>query len=43
MERTLYGLVERLNIAKTQMTGMKPKESIELQKVPSVNRENYAM
>ena len=37
----LYGLVERLNDTKTQMTGMKPKEAIELKKVPLVNQENY--
>ena len=37
----LYGLVEHLNNTKTQMTGMKPKEAIELKKVPLL--ENYPM
>ena len=37
----LYGLVDQLNNTKTQMTRMKPKEAIELKKVPLVNRENY--
>ena len=34
-----YGLVEHLNDTKTQITGMKPKETIELRKVPLL--ENY--
>ena len=37
----LYELVERLNDTKTQMSGMKPKESIELKKVPLL--ENYPL
>ena len=35
----LYGLVERLNDTKIEMIGMKPKEVIELKKVPLL--ENY--
>ena len=34
-----YGLVERLNDTKTQMTGMKQKDVIELKKVPLL--DNY--
>ena len=34
-----YGSVEHLNDTKTQITGMKPKETIELKKVPLL--ENY--
>ena len=37
----LYGLVDQLNNTKTQMIRMKPKEAIELKKVPLANRENY--
>ena len=37
----LYGLVDRLNNTKTQMTGMKPKEATELKKVPLL--ESYPM
>ena len=37
----LYGLVDKLNDTETQMTGMKPKVAIKLNKVPLVNRENY--
>ena len=36
---TLYGLVGQLNDTKTQMTGVKPKDAIELKKVSLV--ENY--
>ena len=39
----LYGLVERLNDMKTQMTGMSSKDMIELKKVPLVSRENYPL
>ena len=35
----LYGLIDRPNNTKTQMTGMKPNEAIELKKVPLV--ESY--
>ena len=37
----LYGLVDKLNDTETQMTGMKPKDAVELKEVPLVNRENY--
>ena len=37
----LYGIVERLNDTKTQMTGMKQKDAIELKKVPLL--ENYPL
>ena len=37
----LYELVDKLNDTETQMTGMKPKDAIELKEVPLVNRENY--
>ena len=33
----LYGLVDKLNDTETQMTGMKPKDAIELKEVPLVN------
>ena len=36
-----YGLVDQPNNTKSQMIGMKPKDVIELRKVPLVNRENY--
>ena len=32
----LYGLIDRLNNTETQMIGIKPKEAIELKKVPPV-------
>ena len=35
----LYGLIDQLNDTETQMTGMKPKEAIEINKVPLV--ESY--
>ena len=37
----LYGLIDRVNDTKLQMTGMKPKEAIELKKIPLV--ENYPL
>ena len=37
----LYELVDRLNDTETQITGMKPKNAIELKEVPLVNQENY--
>ena len=37
----LYGLVDKLNDTQTEMTGMKPKDAIELKKVPLVKRESY--
>ena len=37
----LYGLTDRLNNTETEITGMKPKNAIELKEVPLVNRENY--
>ena len=37
----LYGLVDRLNDMETQMTGMKPKDAIELKEVPLV--ESYPL
>ena len=37
----LYRLLDRLNDTEMQMTGMKPKDAIELKEVPLVNRENY--
>ena len=37
----LYGLVDELNDTKTEMIGMKPKDSIKLKEVPLVNREAY--
>ena len=36
----LYGLVDKLNDTETEMIGMKPKDTIELN-VPLVNRESY--
>ena len=35
----LYGLIDRLNGMETKVTGIKPKDAIELQNVPLV--ENY--
>ena len=35
----LYGLIDRLNGMETQLTGIKPKDAIELKKVPLV--KNY--
>ena len=37
----LYGLVDELNDMQTEMIGMKPKDSIVLDQVPLVKRENY--
>ena len=37
----LYGLVDELNDTQTEMIGMKPKDTIVLDQVPLVNRENY--
>ena len=37
----LHGLVEELNNTQTEMTGMKPKDTIVLDQVPLVNQENY--
>ena len=37
----LYGLVDELNDTETEMIGMKPKDAIELNEVPLVNRESY--
>ena len=37
----LYGLVDELNNTETEMIGMKPKDAIELDKVPLVKREAY--
>ena len=39
--RHLYGLVDELNDTQTQMTGLKPKDAIKMDRVPLVNRENY--
>ena len=39
--KCLYGLVDQLNNTKTQMTGMSPKEVIELKKVPLI--ESYPL
>ena len=39
--KQIYGLVEWLNDTKSQMTGMKPKDAIELKKVPLL--ENYPL
>ena len=36
----LYGLVDELNDTETEMTGMKPKDAIELNEVPLVARES---
>ena len=35
----LYGLVDELNDARTEMIGMKPKDAIKLNEVPLVTRE----
>ena len=37
----LYELVDELNDTKTEMIGMKPKDTIVLDQVPLVDRENY--
>ena len=37
----LYELVDELNDTETEMTGMKPKDAIRLNKVPLVARESY--
>ena len=37
----LYGLVDELNDTETEMTGMKPKDAIELNEVPLVTQESY--
>ena len=37
----LYGLVDELNDTETEMIGMKPKDTIELDEVPLVKQENY--
>ena len=37
----LYGLVDELNSAETEMIGMKPKDVIKLDEVPLVNGEAY--
>ena len=37
----LYGLVDELNDMETEMIGMKPKDAIQLDEVPLVNRESY--
>ena len=37
----LYGLVDELNNAETDMIGMKPSDAIKLNEVPLVNGENY--
>ena len=37
----LYGLVDELNDAETEMIGMKPKDAIILDRAPPVNREAY--
>ena len=39
--RHLYGLVDEFNDTETQMTGMKPKDAIKLNQVPSVYQKNY--
>ena len=38
----LYGLVDKLNDTQTEMSGMKPKDAIELDEVPLVKREAYS-
>ena len=38
----LYGLVDELNDAETEMIGMKPKDAIKLNEVPLVDRESYS-
>ena len=37
----LYGLIDKLNDTKTQMTGMKPKDAIKLNQVLLIKQENY--
>ena len=37
----LYGLADELNDTETEMIGMKPKDAIELDKVPLVKQEAY--
>ena len=37
----LYGLVDKLNDTETEMIGMKPKDAIELNKIPLVAQESY--
>ena len=37
----LYGLVDELNDTEIEMIGMKPKDAIELNEVPLVDRESY--
>ena len=37
----LYGLVDELNDTETDMTGMKRKDAIKMDRVPLDNRENY--
>ena len=37
----VYGLVDELNDTQTEVTGMKPKDAIELDEVPLVKREAY--
>ena len=37
----LYGLLDELNNAETEMIGMKPSDMIKLNEVPLVNQENY--
>ena len=37
----LYGLADKLNDTKTQMTGMKPSDAIKLNQVPLVKQEDY--
>ena len=37
----LYGLVDKLNDTEAEMIGMKPKDAIELNEVPLVDRESY--
>ena len=35
--RHLYGLVDKLNDTETQMTGLKPKDAIKMDRVPLVS------
>ena len=37
----LYGLVDKLNDTETEIIGMKPKDAVELNEVPLVDRESY--
>ena len=37
----LYGLVDELNDTETEMIRMKPKDAVELNEVPPVDRESY--